>query len=896
MSDTIKAYIYLEFIENHLPALKAGKYTVSGKQDISGKGIKSSDGNSNTFTLHLPSFQVKVEGERFSLKPGEVVSKFPPSKSLGHYAHVLPHIALKRDTLPWERMLADPEEDEDEELIDKAPWLALLVLNPEDVMTDQGKEPDSVKAQKEAEHGYTKTVKQLKKELDDLKAKNDDKINNWPPELEDEKAEEPIRVVYVKKDILARLVPKAKELTWLSHARKSRIGFEGLSDDARKVKIKDAKGKLLHEETIDPKDGKASIHCGKLTPGDYTITVDDKAVEPETFTVKGEDQIGNESAIVVASRLPEEGKKSIIHLISLEKRFKKDGDAYILDTDGFHEMIPVVSLHSWNFTALSEKETFRHILLHLNHEFLFGMNVGEMEAEPDLDHLRPGFVSGKYRLSDDAKVQDRAKKTLRDKDHCFYFGGKGAIYNAAGRKIGDENGSVPDSEEAALDRLKEYKLHKNSVSFADCDSRQVWVEDGNKHYFASEDPVSKRILVFALPTDTTPSLRMPSREGEGDSLDKANHFLQQGYVPLTHSFRRGDHSISWYRSPMLPGKQEKQIPEEQFPVHTADELLRYEANYGMFDASYAAAWELGRLMCLHNKRISLALYRWKRTHVQLLKTMEQQHLHPHLPYRANTPGKIVLPEKVEKWISDLSLLKGVPFSYLVPDSKMLPPESLRFFYLDPSWIASLVDGALSIGRVNQTHDTIVHKQSLLDTAKVNLAKPITGILLRSSVVKGWPNLQVKAYHNPFGDGPTTTKNEDISDRDSELTCLRMERLTDNLLLCLFEGEVTVLDIHEKPETIHFGFVADKSEESNQQYVKYPVMADGSEGDIKIKSATEGDEDFYDEDHRSIRAEVLARMIGENKGKLGYESFSAAQFALSLTEGVARVRFIAGVNS
>jgi hypothetical protein len=28
---------------------------------------------------------------------------------------------------------------------------------------------------------------------------------------------------------------------------------------------------------------------------------------------------------------------------------------------------------------------------------------------------------------------------------------------------------------------------------------------------------------------------------------------------------------------------------------------------------------------------------------------------------------------------------------------VLPPESVRFFYLDPNWLATLVEGALSIG-------------------------------------------------------------------------------------------------------------------------------------------------------------------------------------------------------
>ena len=54
------------------------------------------------------------------------------------------------------------------------------------------------------------------------------------------------------------------------------------------------------------------------------------------------------------------------------------------------------------------------------------------------------------------------------------------------------------------------------------------------------------------------------------------------------------------------------------------------------------------------------------------------------------------PDDVSAWLADLQVLTGVPFAYLVPDSRMLPPESIRFFAVDPNWTAALVDGALSI--------------------------------------------------------------------------------------------------------------------------------------------------------------------------------------------------------
>lgn len=875
---TISADIYLEFIENHLPALKAGQYRFSATQSLKGAGI----GDDGSFELGLPAFQVRVAGERLAINPAEIVSVFPPNNSLGHYANVLPHIAFKRDTLPWERMIATSADADTEKQLEAAPWLALLVLNEDELLTDAGTAPDSVKTSQEAEGGYVKT----KNILDLGTAKG----AYWPPELyKDEDPSERFKVIYVRKETLQELLPSAAALTWLAHARRSRIGLQGVAQGQR-IEVRNEQGVLIHQEVAPADD--CSIDCGPLAAGSYTISVEGAAIASQPLQIKPGDQVGGETAIVVANRLPKEGVKSIIHLVSLEGRYKQEGNDFVFDFDNDAGAVALVTLYNWSFTALTEKETFRHILLHLNHQFLFGIDADSLAGELTLDSLRSGFLAGRNPLSDQAQIVDVAKKELRDKDHCYYVGEQGAVYNAAGRKVADGTGAIPVDKDAASAQIPDHRLHQSTAEYLDATTRQLWVADGSKQYFVSEDPLSKRLLVYLLPGDDTPSLRLPSREGQDANTAKANHFLQQGYVPLPHHFRRGGKSVSWYRSPLLAGRPGKQIPDDQFPVHTADELLRYDATYGMFDASYAAAWELGRLLCLQNKRVSLTLYRWKRTHVRLLKAMEQQHLHPHLPFQANAPGKIVLPDNVEKWLSEISLLKGLPFSYLAPDERMLPMESLRFFYLDPSWIASLVDGALSIGRVNKGHDAAVHRQALTDTDVVGSSDVISGFLLRSSVVKGWPNLQVNAYNYQFQAGSESVeddKNGNISaDSNSELPCLRMARLADNVLLGLFRGEMKVLDFHENPETIHFGFdIEEDGDGSALSISKHPVKANGLESDEEIKP--EGEDDYLDESRRVIRPAVLASAM--QKKQLGYTSFTSAQFALSLTEGVSRVRFI-----
>ena len=68
--------------------------------------------------------------------------------------------------------------------------------------------------------------------------------------------------------------------------------------------------------------------------------------------------------------------------------------------------------------------------------------------------------------------------------------------------------------------------------------------------------------------------------------------------------------------------------------------------------------------------------------------------------RAQLPGGVQaapLPDELERWLVGLRLLERVPFHYLVPDARMLPAESVRFFYLDRTWTDRLVDGAMAAG-------------------------------------------------------------------------------------------------------------------------------------------------------------------------------------------------------
>jgi hypothetical protein len=182
-------------------------------------------------------------------------------------------------------------------------------------------------------------------------------------------------------------------------------------------------------------------------------------------------------------------------------------------------------------------------------------------------------------------------------------------------------------------------------------------------------------------------------------------------------------------------------------------------------------------------------------------------------------GKHVVPGELRRFMARLRLLHGVPFSYLVPDADLLPVESIRFFYIDRAWTDALMQGALSVGTITsadraQLEAVYPHIRAEVDEAERTIRQPrgekllkagsgtITGFIMRSRVVSGWPNLHVRAYSRDLlADDALTTAAESDPNR---MKVLRMERLAPAVLLVMFDGVPAVVHIEEPRQGIQFG--------------------------------------------------------------------------------------------
>jgi hypothetical protein len=456
-----------------------------------------------------------------------------------------------------------------------------------------------------------------------------------------------------------------------------------------------------------------------------------------------------------------------------------------------------------------------------------------------------------------------------------------------------------------------------------------------------------------------PGLQLPYAAAASPVAPAVSTAFGLGYTALDHELRDGGHTVSWYRGPLAPLAP---APRPAFaPASSADQLLRYDPQSGMFDVSYASAWELGRMLGLHDRAYATALYRWKLHRTQQeANALELEILDAALPTQpapaARTPehrfahavrtlvgpavaalakggamprplteaprltasalaarlaapaalaaGPIEAPvagtdeSQVIAWLTQLHLLVGVPFNYLVPDIHMLPAEAIRFFGVDEAWVAALIDGAFGIceSRVAASVAAALRPRAgaaaraglpAVRRALLGLAgdepppvDTLSGFLLRSGVVAGWPGLEVHGYADPGAAQP--------------LGIVRLERIAPSLLLCIFAGRLARVDFQEPPEGIHFGVDPAPAPARWRKQLRY---ADGS------ATATRGSPIPGENAAVTLRAppadntvclDTLARAMA---GRVWAQepvpppsAFTAAEFGLEMVEGPETVSF------
>ncbi len=82
-----------------------------------------------------------------------------------------------------------------------------------------------------------------------------------------------------------------------------------------------------------------------------------------------------------------------------------------------------------------------------------------------------------------------------------------------------------------------------------------------------------------------------------------------GHLAVTVHDRDGATEVSWYRGPLVPYPLTR---DTVGPYHSADQCRRVTPETGTEDISYAAAFEIGRLLAAADPRLAVELARWRR--------------------------------------------------------------------------------------------------------------------------------------------------------------------------------------------------------------------------------------------------------------------------------------------
>lgn len=380
--------------------------------------------------------------------------------------------------------------------------------------------------------------------------------------------------------------------------------------------------------------------------------------------------------------------------------------------------------------------------------------------------------------------------------------------------------------------------------------------------------------------------------------------LRHGYTPVQYQSNEAGKEpiVAWYRGPLAP-VEVAPFPADTKVFQSADAALVVRPELGMVDISYAAGWEVGRLLALSSSSFSAALQRFSEdvflAHMRLeeRKAIAAQRNAQAKYEAASVPSlwdeMIQFAEKEVKrkegdpptslredvriileWLESLLLLEPLPLRYLVPSDKLLPPNSIRMFHIDSRWTDAAIDGAMSIGEysLSGAHARPMDRGSvrralrfligrrrarMSDTKEVQdssleeaAAAPLTGFLLRSELIDVCPGVEIAAQQE-----------------GANVRMLRLTSIAPGLFIGLCRGRPTKIVIREPREGLRFG-VSEKS-------VVLKETTGAATGKLVDISAMIGN------DKRAPGVLDVQSIAASLAPKIGQEKLTSATFALQM---------------
>ncbi len=210
----------IRFFNHSLPALLDGKYRVKVEQTVDVTNIRGNESESIRTYSYDQIFH--LQAPRFRFTPADVHAVYPPPSAEGNFVTVMPHIVLRRRTLPWERTIDGLPHSTTQ----PRPWLALLLFRPGEIAPGDEK-TDSVSELVFKTHAPAGIrLPQPQPPLTDAeKALETAEVDNAVPQ---------VTTIDVPLARFLQIVPHMDELPLLAHVRQVNTGDKellGLVDD-----------------------------------------------------------------------------------------------------------------------------------------------------------------------------------------------------------------------------------------------------------------------------------------------------------------------------------------------------------------------------------------------------------------------------------------------------------------------------------------------------------------------------------------------------------------------------------------------------------------------------------------------------------------------------------------
>ncbi len=318
--------------------------------------------------------------------------------------------------------------------------------------------------------------------------------------------------------------------------------------------------------------------------------------------------------------------------------------------------------------------------------------------------------------------------------------------------------------------------------------------------------------------DVGPIQDMSAMAATDDAILQA--MFRDGYSAIAYAPDGAAKTIAWYRGPLAP-VQDADFEASRAPFDSADSALIIDENTGMLDISLSSAFQLGRLLALSAASFGAALRHWNHTKqmdilargsaesatMSLVEEMAR-YVASHMLNSEMSDPAFADVKMVTEWLMQARMLNGIPLRYLVPSANLLPPESLRLFYLDENWVDAFTDGALSLGAsssqtqwfhqanrgtLRQTLRTLMmasQKRFDANASAPNVDElPMCGILLRSSLFDRFPGIEIECA--------------DVNNPAQALPIVRRDMLDRGLLFVLVMGNPGQLRFKVPRESLTF---------------------------------------------------------------------------------------------